>query len=377
MALSCTQETRRVPASWLVFGMVVACDGPLSASLCGHANTPELRSLCTVDAALVTDGSAADRLAACAEVEQTNWRDSCVLQVAEQIAWAGDIGQAQLTCLEAAGITRSCLEQVSWQGTTLMVDSSPADPAAQTKVDALVENLPDGGVVGSLRGFAGAAELVRAAAWHGVYAGSGSLDPTALRSATAADLPLARTAFAWEAVRLLPAELTPDLVVREVELLLSGESTLDPGEPLDERCWDVHVMPRAKIDFRWQPVVRSHGSWARFYDPDASFDLQIAVFDAIVMHRGTLPAAIVGRLRSSASYAMQKTASRYSALLAPPQCEQSGSADIEALCTQGGWLSADGSEKLVRDEVRSISRTVRSSIRNQLTPQLGAGQVCP
>ena len=377
MALSWSHTLGRVAARWLALGALTSCDRPLSPPLCGHANTPELRALCAVDAVLVSEGAPADRLAACAEVEQTNWRDSCVLQVAEQIAWSGDIGQAQLACLDAPGITRSCLEQVSWQGTTRMVDASPSDAMAQTKIDALVEQLPDGGVVGSLRGFAGAGELVRAAAWHGVYAGSGSLDPTALRSAIPADLPLARTAFAWEAVRLLPADLPPEQVLAQVEQLLSGAVTHDGGQPLDERCWDVHIMPRANIDFRWQPVVRAHGSWARFYDADASYDLQIAVYDAIIMHRGSLPPPLVARLQSSPSYAMQKAAGRYTALLAPPQCEQSGSADIEALCAQGGWVSADGAEKkLLRDEVRAISRTVRSSIRFQLTPQLGAGQVC-
>lgn len=364
---------------WLVLALgwvLASCDPSGDDRICDAPDTPALASLCALDAALAVQGAPADRVAACQAIEDAAWRDGCLVQVAEQRAWSGDLPGAFDTCLAAPASTRTCLEQVAWLGVQGRVDATPASTDAADQVADHVATLPDPGMVGTLRGYQSARKLARAAAWHGIYAGSGSTDPTALQSATEADLPAARAALAWEAVRLLPADLPVDDVVEAVHDIVDEARPPVTGDSSPQACWTAASMPRVLADFRWKPVSRAFGSWVRFPDPDPWTDLDIAIYDAIVMHRGALPSEHIFALKGHPSFAVQKTAARHVALLAPPQCD-GGDAQLYAnQCAEYGWVQRSRGES-ERDVVYFVLKFTRKAMRDGLVPRLDAPEPCP
>ena len=360
------------PAAFLV---LIGCGGGSDVPICSRAESPSLQALCALDQAVDHPGGSDARLEACDAIESTAWRDGCVVQVAEQRAFSGDLPGAFDACLGAAAVTRTCLEQVAWLGVQGRVRATPESSDAAAQVDAHVATLPAPGMVGALRGYRSAEPLARAAAWHGIYAGSGSTDPTALLSATQDDLPLARAALAWEAVRLAPADLPVDDLVDAIHDIIAGTRAPFTGSPLAQACWTDRPMPRVQADFRWKPVVRAYGSWSRFTDTDPRVDLEIAVYDAIVMHRGALASEHLFTLKAHPAHAMQKAVARYVALLAPSQCDNPDSDAYANHCAEFGWVER-GDDTTRRDVVRYVLNSTRKGVRDGLVPRLAHPEGC-
>jgi len=353
-----------------VLWTVVGCAGGAPSSICGSAEDPALQYLCLLDDAVKGDGPIAQRREACLAIETSAWRDACLVQLAERQAWSGDLGSAYELCLDAGALTRACTAQVAWQGPWYRLDATPASVDAQQQVDAHVKTLPDGGVTAALRGFQGASELARAAAWHGIYAGSGSTDPTALRSASDADRPLARSAFAWEAVRLLPESLSIEEVIEAVWALASGTRPPLQSAPTSLDCVSYDVMPRMDTDFRLQPLVRAFGSWLRFSEADPEADFRVATLDALLVQRGEYM-GLAGL--DHPSRAVQKTIARHVALMAPAKCEQrKRSLQNKPECADLAkvWTEAD------TESVRHAVTTTRKALKVDLRPRFQASEGC-
>ena len=357
-------------------GLCVSCETHTAQPICADPDTPELTALCELDAALSVPQTVQGRLDACAAIEPLIWREGCLVQVAEQQAWDGDLPGAFDSCLEAATLTAQCLEQVGWAGVQGRVKSGPAAEDVSDQIDALVATLPKPNITTALRGYQAASRIARASTWHGIYAGSGSTDPTALNSARGNDEPYARAAFAWEAVRLLPSELSVDDTIAAVQAIAAGERAPVTGPPLAQACWQDTPMPRLAEDFRLKPATRAYGSWLRFTDIDPEIDLLIAIYDAIVLHRKTLPAESILALKAHPSQEVQKSAARYVALLAPPGCGKPDSDGHAAQCTEMGWDTPDPSSGW-RDERRYVLSMIRTSVREDLVPRHFPTVPCP
>jgi hypothetical protein len=297
-------------------------------------------------------------------LDEGAWQEVCLVQLAEQQAWAGELESAFELCLEAGGLTRLCSSQVSWQGMGARLDIDPTHADAGAQVDAHMAGLPGGGVTGALRGFQNASETARAAAWHSIYAGSGSTDLRALQSASEADAPLARSAFAWEAVRLLPHTLTIEQTIEAVRGLAAGEAPLLAGPPEDLGCATYTVMPLVESDFRLQPVIRAYGSWLRFVDPDPEVDLRVATLDALLIQRGSFE-GLAGM--ADPSEAVQKTIARHVALLAPMSCNaRSKDLSNDPVCADLADVSAEGNPQAVRYAAGSMRKALRANLRPRL-----------
>ena len=135
-------------------------------------------------------------------------------------------------------------------------------------------------------------------------------------------------------------------------------------------------MPRLEEDFRYKPVRRAYGTWLRFVDRDPDVDLTIAIYDAILLHRKSLPSEHIFALKAHASVAVQKSVSRYIALLAPSQCDRPDTDQYAGHCAEFGWVARDV-DGARRDVLRFVLNSTRSGMRDGLTPYTAAPGGCP
>lgn len=304
----------------LIGAMAGGCASP---ELCASPPTEEVAAMCAIDRAREA-GDAGDRekaLAACEPVADGKWHDECVFRVAERLALRDDLAGALDTCGDATRFARMCIGHVVWLRSEALVDAGPGDGDAQGKVDALVGGLPTGKAMAeSVRARWSVATVARAAAWHGIYAGSGSADPTAARAASVEDAPYARGAFAWEATRLLGAATEPGRLVDEVRAVWRGEAAPPNGAPLPEPCWTGRQMPRLDTALPGAVTARVWSSGTRFIAgerfvaADPEVDLRIATLDARWSAGQDPDAATIRALLADPSPEVRRTAARYAAL---------------------------------------------------------------
>lgn len=285
------------------------------ADLCAEPPTEEVAALCTIHAARarIEAGEAAEGLRACEGIPAPRWRGECAFRVAEALAARGEGKAALAACGRAGTFARMCVGHVAWLGSADLVDAAPGDPAAQAAIDAFAEALPaiEPAPAGSGRERWGVAEVVRGAAWLGVYAGSGSADPVAARAAADADAPLARGAFAWEAVRLLGPMEGAEPLVAAVLAIWRGERAPPAGAPLPQSCWRARLVPRHHLGYDEARTVRTWSGGERFVAPDAGDDLRIAAMEARWAGGVDFTAPELARLVADPSLAVRLTGARH------------------------------------------------------------------
>ncbi len=272
------------------------------------SDSPEVQAFCTLDRVVesVHGGRGADAARECDALPEGTWRDECRFQVAEALAMRGDLNPALTVCSEIGRFAQMCFGHAMWLRSTELVDATPPDGDAQDKVDEFIQSLPDTGLQG-----AHLTEIARAAAWHGVYAGSGSADPTAARAATGRHARHARSAFAWEAVRLLGNTGRSKDVVDTVLAIWNGTLPAPGGDPVPPACWDVRLVPRMDLlSPLYSGTIRTYGGGIRFNDPDPATDLRIATLSAIWTHGRAIDALYLAELAKDDSAAVQLTAAR-------------------------------------------------------------------
>ncbi len=319
-------DARVSPASLAGVGAVLIgalWGGCASPDLCASPPTEEVAAMCAIDRAreAADGGDRATAEAACDPVADGKWHDECVFRVAERLALRDDLTSALDTCGDATRFARMCIGHVVWLRSEALVDAGPGDGDAQGKVDALISGLPTGkAMAGSVRARWSVATVARAAAWHGIYAGSGRADPTAARAASAEDAPYARGAFVWEATRLLGASTEPGKLVDEVLAVWRGEAAPPLGPPMPEACWTGRQMPRLDTALPGAVTARVWSSGTRFIAgerfvaADPEVDLRIATLDARWSAGQDPDAATVRALLADPSPDVRRTAARYAAL---------------------------------------------------------------
>ncbi len=224
-------------------------------------------------------GRVEDAQGRCEELGQDAWRRECHYRVAEARAHLGQVGEAFAACSAAGGAQQLCLHHVAWIASEGLVDALPMDSTAQASVDRFASMLP-----GAANDSKAARRLdlnARAAAWHGIYAGSGRADPAAAHGASAEDLPLARGAFAWELVRLLGPQLGVRTLTNTAWWTWRGEQPPPLGEPSPQACWPARIAPRKNDEPSYGvPTLRHFLNGKRTFSDDPEADLLIAVVEA-------------------------------------------------------------------------------------------------
>lgn len=300
--------------AWRVTLGVVAfgCNAPPPSDLCAKPPTEEVAWMCATDLALADVGSAGAPAAItrCDGIPSARWSDECVFRVAEAQAKGGDVPGAWRSCAQAGAFARMCIGHAAWLRSAELVEADSANPGAQAAVDALIASLPVAPEDGAGKANGGPAEVVRAAAWHGIYAGTGRADPTAARAASPGDAPLARGAFAWEASRLLAADGDAEIDGR-VLAAWRGEAPVPEGAALPESCWEARIAPRFALG---RGGVRSVRTWAggeRFVSAAPEADLRIATLEARWAAGVDLDPTVAGALLVDADPAVALTGARH------------------------------------------------------------------
>jgi len=287
--------------------------------ICDDTPPPEAESLCAVQRA--TTLTRADKLddaqATCDALSSATWRGECHFQISEALADLGHLDQALASCADTGQYARMCEGHALWMMSETLIDATPSSANADALVESLVAKLPPPPETASGSAW-DVSDIARSAAWHGIYAGSGSADPTAARGASPESRKYAISAFAWEATRLLDAgsEQAGALLAPRVIAIWEGRETPPRGSIQAQPCWDDSMMPRPDMDADiWLPSIRTYPGNARFYDDDLHADLTIAAIEGAWAHGKPTDAKALLELRDSPSVALQKTIARQLALL--------------------------------------------------------------
>jgi hypothetical protein len=286
-----------------------------SPSTCDAPPTEEVAAMCAIDRArgVAERGDLDGALAACQPIPAGRWRDECRFRVAEEAAGAGAMSRAIEICGAATSFAQMCAGHVAWLRSEALVDAGPADADAQEGVDAVVEAFPDvAGVGDTHRARGGVREIARGAAWHGIYAGSGSTDPTAARGARAAEAAFARGAFAWEATRILGPTMDPVQLMDRVLAIWRGDAAPVTAAPLPEACWTARLVPRTQLGYGEAPTIRTFSGGERFVADDPEVDLRVATLEARWAAGVDFDGSFLRSLAAPASpWALRLTAARH------------------------------------------------------------------
>ena len=116
----------------------------------------------------------------------------------------------------------------------------------------------------------------------------------AAKAASEADAPLARTAFAWEAVRLLGTDRPEAELIADVEAVWNGTKPPPTGNKAGPECWDGWFPPQWKTTLMaGVNAVEVMDGGLRLTGDTPEDDLLIATLEAIwTLKQGGDPAAL-------------------------------------------------------------------------------------
>lgn len=336
-----------------------ACSPPPSTpqtgqGLCAQVNG-DAAVFCFLDRASESKLAGQDEQARaiCEGLGESAWRRECYYRLAELAAHQDRVTEAFDLCGSTGGALQLCLTHSAWIASEHLAESHPSDPDAQRAVDAAVALLPprpasipelDWKVRGQLR----------AAAWHGIYAGSGSADPTAALHARAPDAVAARSGFTWELVRLLGPELGASGLIPQAEWVWQGIVEPPSGPALAQPCWPARILYRRND-------ASSHGvrttkhflNGKRVSSEDPIADLAIGVVEATWGQGVDIEPYEVEALLAHPDLAVRRTAAKYAGLL--PEAFPDPLVVVDASDAYAVGIATDTRDALLaRDRPRSI-----------------------
>lgn len=239
---------------------------------CAHEAFPQLAIGCRVEAAAraADTGDLATVTAACAAVPEGNWRDECHFRAGEQLGKAGRTDASLAQCASAGAYTRFCLTHAGW-GLPASDTRAPADLAALA-----LRTIPG-------RYGADAAAILRARAWFNRYVGTGAADPAPVRAAAGDDAAPARTAWAFEAVRLAGGFDAARAAFAPGAPPLTGAALPPP-----RRVGRYDTFPDMATEGEL-PHSLTFADASRFVGVDADEDLDIALIEGLYFNAPTGP----------------------------------------------------------------------------------------
>ena len=338
----------------LVLGLTACSQGePPSApsdGLCAALGSSDAAVFCHLDHAseLALAGQESEARATCEGLERSAWRRECFYRLAELAAHQDRISEAFELCGLTGGALQLCLTHSAWIGSEHLVDSTPSDPDAQNAVDALASLLPPRPEAIPQRKWKVEGN-VRAAAWHGLYAGSGSADPTAALSAGARDAAKARGGLTWELVRLMGPQLGARTLANTASWILQGELPAPMGEPLAQPCWPARILYRANDASSYGvPTVKHFLNGKRVSSDQPDADLIIGVVEATWGQGTEIEAEEIELLLEHPDQAVRRTAAKYVGLL--PAAFPDPLAVVDADDPYAGGIAADTRAALLAGE---------------------------
>ena len=261
------------------------------AADCAATPIPEASALCwlSVGAEAAEVGEIPRAVEACSSIELPIWRDECFFQAAEGGALKGHLEQSLSLCSQAGYHLTACFLHLAWWARPDdLLESAGGESALERVEGALAQVHPT---------LEGPAPKDRATAeahwttalWFDALYGQGRADPVPLGTVPEEHAAAARTAFAFEAVRLAQAKEPAQQIVGTVLSTWRGELPALEGAELPRRCWGGSTTspPSPNTHALTTPVV--HGG-ERLLAADIEEDLTIATLEALYFTRSTTPA---------------------------------------------------------------------------------------
>ncbi len=252
---------------------------------CGAIAFTEAADICRLDLGVrlardrVPDGASE----ACQAITHELWKEECFFRTAEVIGRRVNLEIALQNCAKSGRYASYCFIHSAWWSRHFPELPSTSDATLAQAIAQYMDPIETLSTTETGRYFADGVRMVRAATWFGAYYGSGLADPTAAKHAVEKDQPAARTAFAWEAIRLINEQEGWKDLPAKVEAVWSGERPPPTGSSMPSHCWrgrvaDVTHVPDLKQTGRTYTI---HGG-LRLVGDNPADDLRIAILEAML-----------------------------------------------------------------------------------------------
>jgi hypothetical protein len=254
---------------------------------CGSMSFPEAADICRLDLA-VRSSRAQDPVggvAACAAVQDALWHEECFFRIAEVLGRQVGLIVALQSCAQAGRFSSFCFIHAAWWGRTYPELAPTTDPTLATAIDRYMAPIEAVEAPVANPYWGDAIQMVRVATWFAGYYGTGMADPTAARAAPTSDKPAARSAFAWEATRLISAAEGWDALPAKVEAVWEGRRAPPTGAIMEPDCWQGRIPDVTHVS-ALDDVPRSHTvhGGQRLKATAEQEDLAIATLEAMFFH---------------------------------------------------------------------------------------------
>jgi len=292
---------------------------PDSLASCADSPYPEIADACrvrfSIDAGL--KGREALTWESCAAIVSPLWRDECHFLAAGVLGRKGTIGKAMDHCVAAGRYAQNCAVHVAWIKRPFILKTSPDSVTAVQVVQESLAEMSAESRDPAAPEFQAHLDVVRSSLWFEIYYGAGVADPTAAQAAEGLMRVHARSAFAWEAVRLEGTELGTVELARRVVDIWEGRRAPSSGDPLSRPCWlgrNTQSFP-AGIEGADSAAHTPHYG-TRLVGATEEEDLVIATLEAAHFAPSTSSGAFTAWLEDPRSR-VRTTATRLELLLSP------------------------------------------------------------
>jgi len=253
-----------------------------SLESCADTPYPELANMCRLRFAvrLSHRGEEARTWEVCTAIDSPLWRDECHFLVAEALAHHANIASALDHCALAGRYSRHCGVHIAWGKRPFSSTASPASADSARSIARTLEDISAASRDAAAPAYQRDLAVLSASFWFELYFGSGLADPTAARAVSGPLGVDARTAFAWEAVRLVGPEVGVAAKVAHVLDIWEGRRPPLRGTPLPVPCWQGRNTHPFKIDALGDaPMTHLPHYGMRFVGETEEEDLLIATLE--------------------------------------------------------------------------------------------------
>jgi len=281
--LGCVSEPAPVEPS--VESDLPALPGPRPKDIedCALTSFGELRDLCHLGFVVraVLDGRKEETWEACASIERELWRDECHFLVAETLSRKGMVAEAFDHCVMTGSFASNCFNHAVWITRPLARTASPSDAGAADGIERTITKIALAARNPHTPEFQFGLDMLRTSSWFELYYGSGLADPTAARNTSGTSRLDGRSAFAWEAVRLLDADVAIADRIATVLAVWQGRKPALRGPPIPFRCWEGRNTVRREVLKQSRgPMAHTPHDGLRLVGESEEEDLAIATMEA-------------------------------------------------------------------------------------------------
>jgi len=251
---------------------------------CADIRFLEAANICRLDLALRQSRkqNAEGAAESCAAIQNKFWNEECHFRIAEILGRRVGLATAMSHCDKSGRFSTFCYVHAAWWARDFTPVGHTSDPTSTTSIDAYIQDIKTSPGVPNSPSWSKGIQMLRASMWFSLYYGSGSADPTAALAAPEPEQVLARSAFAWEASRLIAASEGWTDLPDKVAAAWKERRPTPTGHPMKPDCWQGRVPDVIHaLELDWIPRSHTAHGATRLVGTTPEEDLTIATLEAI------------------------------------------------------------------------------------------------